>query len=303
MTASAIGYLVKAGLLVRLGGDVEYPEVHPEQVAALGRRRDLAVLLDRHVPLGPDQAAARLGVRRADWRQVVKLGWVSPVATVKVDDGRAAGGVITVPLYAAEDVALLPVVRPGVDWRAVRSAGRCRRSPLAALEPAGPDEDTIPLAEAARMARAERAAVADWRRRHSDFPTPVCGTTTPLRFDRQAVADWLLAHGKIAVPAPVGAVVVLVREAAGAQRTVRLADPVLALTDDADQMDRLTGWMTESDVEALALLQGQDGMTLQLAASGRSTMAVPAKARLAVREPPRQGWAYVELAWPGSPRG
>ncbi|MFE9637173.1 hypothetical protein [Streptomyces sp. NPDC006463] len=57
VTASAVGRLVKAGLLVYLGGDVEFPDVHPDQVAALGRRRDLPVLLDRYVPLGPDQAA------------------------------------------------------------------------------------------------------------------------------------------------------------------------------------------------------------------------------------------------------
>ncbi|MER7001021.1 hypothetical protein [Streptomyces sp. NPDC000410] len=62
VTAAAIGHLVRAGLLVCLGGEVEFPDVHPEQVAALARRRDLPALLDRHVPLGPDQAAVRLGV-------------------------------------------------------------------------------------------------------------------------------------------------------------------------------------------------------------------------------------------------
>ncbi|MFJ6722659.1 hypothetical protein [Streptomyces sp. NPDC091259] len=65
--ASAVGRLVKAGLLVYLGGDVEFPDVRPDQVAALARRRDLPALLDRHVPLGPDQAAVRLGVRRVDF--------------------------------------------------------------------------------------------------------------------------------------------------------------------------------------------------------------------------------------------
>ncbi|MEU4359663.1 hypothetical protein [Streptomyces virginiae] len=63
VTASGIGHLVKAGLLVYLGGDPQFPDIHPDQVAALARRRDLPALLDRHVPLGPDQAAVRLGVR------------------------------------------------------------------------------------------------------------------------------------------------------------------------------------------------------------------------------------------------
>ncbi|MEJ8645385.1 hypothetical protein WKI68_37560 [Streptomyces sp. MS1.HAVA.3] len=66
VTAAAVGHLVRAGLLVRLGGDAEFPEVHPDRVALLARRRDLPALLDRYVPLGPDRAAVRLGVRRTD---------------------------------------------------------------------------------------------------------------------------------------------------------------------------------------------------------------------------------------------
>ncbi|WP_406511109.1 hypothetical protein OG851_00500 [Streptomyces sp. NBC_00161] len=83
VTASAVGHLVKTGLLVYLGGGPEFPDVHPDQVAALARRRDLPALLDRHVPLGPDQAAVRLGVRRSDFDQVVRLGWLSPVGSGK----------------------------------------------------------------------------------------------------------------------------------------------------------------------------------------------------------------------------
>ncbi|MFD3550091.1 hypothetical protein ACFWUW_31680 [Streptomyces sp. NPDC058655] len=98
MTAPAVGHLVRAGLLVRLGGDTEFPEVHPDQVETLARRRDLPVLLDHHVPLGPDQAALRPGVRRTDFDHDVRLGWLSPVGTVDVDYGRAYGGVVQVPL-------------------------------------------------------------------------------------------------------------------------------------------------------------------------------------------------------------
>ncbi|MFI8326973.1 hypothetical protein [Streptomyces sp. NPDC085529] len=65
--AAAVGHLVRARLLAYLGGDVAYPDVHPDQGAALARRRDLPALLDRHVLLGPDQAAVRLGVRRTDF--------------------------------------------------------------------------------------------------------------------------------------------------------------------------------------------------------------------------------------------
>ncbi|MFC7979753.1 hypothetical protein ACFUT3_31530 [Streptomyces cinereoruber] len=48
MTATAVGHLVRAGLLVYLGGEMATPDIHPDQVAALARRRDLPALLDRH---------------------------------------------------------------------------------------------------------------------------------------------------------------------------------------------------------------------------------------------------------------
>lgn len=99
VTAAAVGHLVKAGLLVWLGGEAACPDVHPDQVAALARRRDLPALLDRHVPLGPDQAAVRLGVRRVDYDQIVRLGWISPVSSVTIDF-KSHGGWTTVPLYS-----------------------------------------------------------------------------------------------------------------------------------------------------------------------------------------------------------
>ncbi|MFJ6252507.1 MULTISPECIES: hypothetical protein [unclassified Streptomyces] len=54
---------MQAGLLVSLGGEAEFPDAHPDQVATLAHRRDLPALLDRHVPLSPDQAIRGLGVR------------------------------------------------------------------------------------------------------------------------------------------------------------------------------------------------------------------------------------------------
>ncbi|MET9934601.1 MULTISPECIES: hypothetical protein [unclassified Streptomyces] len=117
VTATAVGHLVRAGLLAYLGADTATPDVHPEQVAALARRRDLPTLPGRHVPLGPDQAAVRLGVRRTDFDHVVRLGWITPVGTVTVDFKRARGGVTDVPLYSGQDITLLPLARPSLDWR------------------------------------------------------------------------------------------------------------------------------------------------------------------------------------------
>ncbi|MEU5069086.1 hypothetical protein AB0G95_34165 [Streptomyces virginiae] len=183
VTASAVGHLVRAGLLVYLGGDPQFPVVHPDQVAALARRRDLPAVLDRHVPLGPDQAAVRLGVRRTDFNQVVRLGWLAPVPTLEID-------------YKGDHGP--PVRRPGDRAPGGGPPLRCR-SALAALNPS-PGWERVLLAEVARIARVGRATVACWRRRHDDFPDPVAGTDVHPLFDRRAVVAWLLAHDKIEVP-------------------------------------------------------------------------------------------------------
>ncbi|MFD6187297.1 hypothetical protein [Streptomyces goshikiensis] len=106
MTAAAVAHLVRAGLLVYLGGEVEFPDVHPDQVNTLARRRDLPALLDRHVPLGPAQSARRLGVRRVDFDAAVRLGFLSPVGTVEIDY-KSHGGWTTVPLYSTFPVGLV----------------------------------------------------------------------------------------------------------------------------------------------------------------------------------------------------
>ncbi|MFC9817653.1 hypothetical protein ACFVJM_37025 [Streptomyces virginiae] len=82
------------------------------------------------MPLGPDQAAVRLGVRRCDFDQVVRRGWLAPFGSVEVDYKRQ-GGVTTVPLYDAQEIALLEVVHPCADWRAVHTTAAGCRSPLA----------------------------------------------------------------------------------------------------------------------------------------------------------------------------
>ncbi|MEU8776498.1 hypothetical protein [Streptomyces sp. NPDC048606] len=95
--AGAVGHLVRAGLLVYLSGEVEFPDVHPDEVAALARRWDLLALLDRYVPLGPDQAARRLGVPRTDLDVLVAKGFIRPSGSVDIDFKRQ-GGVTTVDL-------------------------------------------------------------------------------------------------------------------------------------------------------------------------------------------------------------
>ncbi|MCX5174022.1 hypothetical protein [Streptomyces virginiae] len=303
VTASAVGHLVKAGLLVYLGGEPQFPVVHPDQVAALCRRRDLPALLDRHVPLGPDQAAVRLGVRRTDFDQVVRLGWLAPVATVDVDYKRQ-GGVTTVPLYDAQEIALLEVVRPCVDWRAVRTARAGPRSPLAALE-VSPGWERVLSAEVARIARVGRAAVACWRRWHPDFPDPVAGTDVHPQFDRRAVVAWLLAHDKIGVPTGPTIATLVLAGTGGASHRFRLDDPWLALADDADGEDTLSGWSTDEDADELAALAaGTFGASLRrLTAPGTGPLAVPGAVRVIDRFRSGAGGLRLTLAWPAGLRG
>ncbi|MEU5810718.1 hypothetical protein [Streptomyces sp. NPDC047718] len=305
VTAAAVGHLAGAGLLVRLGGDPAFPDVHPDQVAALARRRDLPALLDRHVPLGPDQAARRLGVRRTDFDQIAgRLGWLSPVGSVTVDYKRQ-GGLTTVPLYSAEDVALLPIVRPWVDWRAVRAARPGTRSPLAGLNPVVPGRDRVTLAEVARMARVGRAAVVAWRRRHTDFPAPSGGTDVHPQFDRPAVVAWLLAHDKIEVPVAMPSASLVVVGAECRTFRFRLDDPHLVLADEVEGEDQLSGWSTDADADELAALTaGAFGATVaRLTEPGTGPLAVLGQVRVIERFRSGSGGLRVTLAWPTRLRG
>ncbi|GGR67557.1 hypothetical protein [Streptomyces roseolus] len=303
VTPAAIGHLVRAGLLVHLGGDPAYPDVHPDQVAALARRRDLPALLDRHVPLGPDQAAVRLGVRRIDFDHVVRLGWITPTGTVEIDYKRH-GGVTTVPLYSAEDVALLPLTRPTVDWHALRTVPAGRRSPLAALTPTDPDHDTVLLVEVARIAGVGRAAVVNWRRRHPDFPAPAGGDDVHPTFARSAVVAWLLDHDKIAVPSTVPTATLHLRPTGAPTRRFQLEDPWIELSDDPEGEDRLTGWMADDDTaDTLAVLAAADASVSRLTAPGTDPLALPGGARVIDRFRPGSGGLRVTLAWPSHLRG
>ncbi|MFE9637172.1 hypothetical protein [Streptomyces sp. NPDC006463] len=155
---------------------------------------------------------------------LVKLGFIAPAGSVDIEY-KHHGGVTTVPLYNAEEVALLPVVWPGVDWRAARTVAGGRRSPLAGLAPVVPGEYRLLLAGVAQIARVGRAAVVQWRRRHDDFPAPVGGTDVHPQFDRAAVLAWLLAHDKIEVPTRTPTASLLMACHGGGTRTFRLDDP------------------------------------------------------------------------------
>ncbi|MER7514267.1 hypothetical protein ABTX82_39025 [Streptomyces lavendulae] len=175
-------------------------------------------------------------------------------------------------------MALLPVVWPSVDWRAVRTVAAGRRSPLAGLAQAA-DEYRLLLAGVARIARVGRAAVVQWRRRHPDFPDPVGGTEAHPEFDRSAGVALLLAHDKIEVPVGVPSATLFVAGGAG-RRTVRirLDGPHLVLADHVDGEDVVSGWSTDEDADELVALAAKESG----ASAGRGDGA-PGTAPLAVQ--------------------
>ncbi|MFF3512086.1 N-6 DNA methylase [Streptomyces sp. NPDC002573] len=56
----------------------------------------------------------------------------------------------------------------------------------------------VTAAGIARLAGVGRAAVSNWRRRHTDFPKPVGGTETSPSFALTEVENWLRRQGKLA---------------------------------------------------------------------------------------------------------
>lgn len=133
VSVAALVELAKAGLLSSLSGRPEEPLFHPAEVEALTARPDLAALLAEAAPLGPDQAAARLGVRRRDFDHVVRLGWICPDQEVEVRFGAARGGTVLIPLYRTDRIDRVPAEHPEVDWPALRALSKGQRSPLAKL--------------------------------------------------------------------------------------------------------------------------------------------------------------------------
>ncbi|MGW4854989.1 hypothetical protein ACWEPZ_27550 [Streptomyces sp. NPDC004288] len=243
-------------------------------------------------------------MRRTDFDQVVRLGWIAPVGSVDVDYKRQ-GGVTTVPLYSAEDVALLPVLRPSVDRHTLRTLTTGRRSPLAALTPDPQDEARLLLAGVAQIAGVDRAAVVNWRRRHPAFPAPAVGTTVHPEFDRRQVVVWLLAHDKIAVPTAVPAATLTVGPALGpgTPKLLRMDDPLLELSGDQEGEDVVSGWMTDADADTLARLTVEGASLLRLTAPGTTALAVPDAVRVIEQFRAGSGGLRVTLAWPSHLRG
>ncbi|MFF8289042.1 hypothetical protein ACF068_07375 [Streptomyces sp. NPDC016309] len=67
-------------------------------------------------PLEPEQAAARLGVCRAEFDWTVRLGWVRSPRSIEVGFGTSRAGAVDVALYITASVDAVIPAHLVVDW-------------------------------------------------------------------------------------------------------------------------------------------------------------------------------------------
>ncbi|MDT9682331.1 hypothetical protein RND61_09615 [Streptomyces sp. TRM76323] len=135
VTAFVVRRFADRSLLADLSATPDGTLHHPDQVDQVCRREDLAELVAADTPLGPEQAATRLRVRRADFDHMVRLGWIRSPQSIEVRFGTSRAGAVDVALYTTASVDALVPAHPEVDWEQLRAVEKGRRSPLAALRP------------------------------------------------------------------------------------------------------------------------------------------------------------------------
>ncbi|RNL87540.1 N-6 DNA methylase [Halostreptopolyspora alba] len=135
------------------------------------------------------------------------------------------------------------------------------------------EERLVSPAEIARLAGVTRAAVSNWRRRHSDFPTPASGTGNSALFPFREVRDWLESQHKGQKQAEDAQLWDALRNAYG-DRIIRGMAAVAELLADTEH-DGPGGRYSELDPQTVELAQG-------MAASSAASEVVSA---LATRYP------------------
>ncbi|MER7111161.1 hypothetical protein [Streptomyces sp. NPDC000229] len=124
---------IDRGLLKDLTANPDGVLLNPDQVDAVCQREDLPDLVAADAPLGPNQAAERLGVRRTDFDHMLRLSWVKPAEWREVRFGTSRAGAVNVPMFRTADIDALPAAHPEVDWEKLQAVSKGQRSPLAAL--------------------------------------------------------------------------------------------------------------------------------------------------------------------------
>ena len=132
VTSFVIRRFIGRKLLTELSANPAGSLVHPCQVSEVCKLKDLAELVAADTPLGPEQAAARLGVRRVEFDWMLRLNWIRPAQSVEVRFGTSRAGAVDVALYTTASVDAL-AARTDINWDQLRSVEKGRRSPLAVL--------------------------------------------------------------------------------------------------------------------------------------------------------------------------
>ncbi|MFM9596614.1 hypothetical protein ACKI1J_12630 [Streptomyces scabiei] len=115
VSAFAVRRLIACGLLTDLTANPEAVLIDPDQVTQICGIEDLAQRLTAEAPLGPGQAAARLGVRRVDFDYMRDLLWVRPAERREVRFGTSRAGSVMVSLLTTTSVDTLPGTHPEID--------------------------------------------------------------------------------------------------------------------------------------------------------------------------------------------
>ncbi|MFE0044338.1 hypothetical protein [Streptomyces albireticuli] len=125
VSAYLVERLIALGLLLDLSHGHKYPKLDPDQIDEIATRPGLPETRSS----GPEQVAARLGVRRVDFEGMRRLGCIKAVSYGRVRFGAPKAGAVTVPRFATGDIDALLQQRPEVDWTHLRNIGKGRRSP------------------------------------------------------------------------------------------------------------------------------------------------------------------------------
>ncbi|WP_437008235.1 N-6 DNA methylase [Streptomyces sp. enrichment culture] len=143
----------------------------------------------------------------------------------------------------------------------------------------------VTAAQIARLAGVTRAAVANWRRRHDDFPPPVGGTAAGPLFSLSEVEKWLTGQRKGRVVSPEVALWQFLRTAHGDDMTTALAHIGSTLSGDepgesGEVPDELSSVVDRLIEERSAPRLFEDLISRYLASVGRSGAQAVSSSRL-----------------------
>ncbi|MFD9099040.1 hypothetical protein [Streptomyces collinus] len=133
VSAFVVRRLIACGLLTDLTANPEAVLINPDQVTTVCGIEGLAQRLAAEAPLGPDQAVARLGVRRVDFDYMRDLLRVRPAERRRYVSARRVPGRRWSRCSPRRPSTRCPARTPRSTGTSCATSEKGRRSPLAAL--------------------------------------------------------------------------------------------------------------------------------------------------------------------------